>query len=243
MGDGREVHRVLLRREVSQGVEILSVRGPVRDSDAPALLNAVADAAALSPRGVLLDLSAATGMSPAAVDAIREARDLAPGWPRPSFVVCCSSAEVTAALGSWLPVREGREDGLAHVDDRRSGERHRIDLEKSVRSPARARAATAHMVAALHLEPMGDELALIVSELVTNAVRHAEPPVCLELQADDERVTVAVADGSPGRPVPRPAAADAEGGRGLPMINLLAAETGVRPNPPGKTVWAALSRP
>jgi anti-sigma regulatory factor (Ser/Thr protein kinase) len=99
------------------------------------------------------------------------------------------------------------------------------------------------MVAALHLEPISDELALVVSELVTNAVRHAEPPVRLELQADDERVTVAVADGSPGRPVARPAPADAEGGRGLPMIDLIAAETGVRPSPPGKTVWAALTRP
>lgn len=233
---------MLLRREVSQGVEILSVRGPVTESDAPPLLTAIADAAGLSPRGVLLDLSEATTMSTVALDAIREARDLAPGWPRPAFVVCCSSAEVTSALAAWVPVHPGREDGLAHVDDRRSAERHSIDLENSVRSPARARAATAHMVAALHLEPIGDELALVVSELVTNAVRHAEPPVRLELQADDDRVTVAVADGSPGRPVAREAAQDAEGGRGLPMINLIAAETGVRPSPPGKTVWAALAR-
>jgi anti-sigma regulatory factor (Ser/Thr protein kinase) len=126
--------------------------------------------------------------------------------------------------------------------ERRHARRHCIDLEDSVRSPARARQAAAEMVEQLHLEPIADELALIVSELVTNAVRHAGPPVRLELQAGDERVTVAVADGSPGRPVPRQAADDAEGGRGLPMIDLLAAETGVRPNPPGKTVWAALTR-
>jgi anti-sigma regulatory factor (Ser/Thr protein kinase) len=126
--------------------------------------------------------------------------------------------------------------------ERRHAQRHCIDLETSTRSPARARRATAEMVEQLHLEPIGDELALVVSELVTNAVRHAEPPLRLEIQADDDRVTVAVADGSPGLPVPRWAAADAEGGRGLPMIDLLAAETGVRANPPGKTVWAALTR-
>jgi hypothetical protein len=35
---------------------------------------------------------------------------------------------------------------------------------------------------------------------------------------------------------------DGEGGRGLPLVDLLASETGVRPSPPGKTVWAALAR-
>ena len=233
---------MLLRREVAQGVEIISVRGPVSDSDATALLNAIADAASLSPRGVLLDLSDTTRLSPLALAAVREARDLAPGWPHPSLVVCCAAAQVGEALGSGFPVHARREDGLAHIDDRRHGQRHQVDLEDSLRSPARARKVTADMVARLHLEPMGDELALVVSELVTNAVRHAGPPVRLEIQADDDRVTVAVADGSPGRPVPRQAADDAEGGRGLPMIDLLAAETGVRANPPGKTVWAALTR-
>ncbi|MDX6199559.1 MAG: hypothetical protein QOJ79_2710 [Actinomycetota bacterium] len=233
---------MLLRREVAQGVEILSVRGPVSAADAPALLNAIADAASLSPRGVLLDLTGATRIASVAVTALREARDLAPGWPHPAFVVCCTSTDVTGAVGGLLPVYPRREDGLAHVDDRRSGHRHQIDLADSVRSPARARQATAEMVQQLHLEPIGDELALVVSELVTNAVRHAQPPVRLEIQADDDRVTVAVADGSPGRPVARMASEDAEGGRGLAMIDLLAADTGVRPSPPGKTVWAALSR-
>ena len=233
---------MLLRREFAQGIDILSVRGPVNDSDAPALLNAIADAAGLSPRGVLLDLSETTSVAPVALAAIREARDVAPGWPRPALMVCCASDDVSSALSGVLPVHPRREDSLAHVDDRRRGHRHHIELEDSVRSPAKARRAAADVVAQLHLEPMGDELALVVSELVTTAVRHAEPPVRLEIQADDDRVTVAVADGSPGRPVPRDAADDAEGGRGLPMIDLLAAETGVRPSPPGKTVWAALTR-
>ena len=233
---------MLLRHEVAQGVEILSIRGPITDSDATALLNAITDATSLLPRGVLLDLSEATQIAPQAVAAIREAGALAQGWPKPAFVVCCPSSDVAAALETALPVHPRREEGMAHVDDRRSGPRHCIDLADSVRSPARARQATAEMVSELHLEPIGDELALVVSELVTNAVRHAEPPVRLEIQADDDRVTVAVADGSPGRPTPRTAPDDAEGGRGLPMIDLLAAETGVRPSPPGKTVWAALAR-
>jgi anti-sigma regulatory factor (Ser/Thr protein kinase) len=128
------------------------------------------------------------------------------------------------------------------VVDRRRGHRHHIDLEGTLRSPARARRAAAEVVAQLHLEPVGDDLALVVSELVTNAVRHAGPPMWMQIQADDERVTVAVADSSLRQPAARQAVDGAEGGRGLPMINLLAAETGVREHPPGKTVWAALRR-
>jgi anti-sigma regulatory factor (Ser/Thr protein kinase) len=236
------VHTVLLRREVARGVEILTVRGPVADADAPALLNAIADAVGLCPRGVILDLSDAGTMSALAFQAIREARATAPGWPRPALIVCSSSQQVTAALDSTMQVHIRLEDGFAHVDDRSTAPRHRMDLDSSAQSPARARAMAADVVADLHLEPLGDDLALVVSELVTNAIRYAAPPVELEIEADEHRVTVAVGDGSPGRPVPRQLTADSEGGRGLTLVDLVAAETGVRPHPPGKTVWAALAR-
>ena len=133
-----------------------------------------------------------------------------------------------------------RDSDVADAGDRRFAPRVCTELDATVRAPARARALAADLLQQRHIDGIGDELALVVSELVTNAVRHAEPPLRLELQADDHRVTVAVADGSTGHPRPREAADDAEGGRGLPMIELLAAETGVRPHPPGKTVWAAL---
>jgi anti-sigma regulatory factor (Ser/Thr protein kinase) len=150
---------------------------------------------------------------------------------------------MTAALQGFLPVHPRREDGLAHADDRRSASRSIVDLASDPQSPALARAATADFVAAQHLEPLADDLALVVSELVTNAVRHAEPPLRLEMQADERRVTVAVADGCPGGPTTRTADDEAEGGRGMFLVDLLAEETGCRPHPPGKTVWAALSRP
>jgi anti-sigma regulatory factor (Ser/Thr protein kinase) len=128
------------------------------------------------------------------------------------------------------------------VTDRRSAHRHVVDLEHCAQTPSVARAAAAELVAELHLEPIGDDVALVVSELVTNAVRHASPPVRLELSADDRRVTVGVADGSDRTPVARAADDDCEGGRGMPLVDLLAAESGVSPHPPGKTVWAALRR-
>jgi anti-sigma regulatory factor (Ser/Thr protein kinase) len=78
--------------------------------------------------------------------------------------------------------------------------------------------------------------------MVTNAVRHGQPPVELELVADPDVVTVAVADGSPRAPRRRTAADDAESGRGMALVDVLAEEHGVRPQPPGKAVWAAVRR-
>jgi anti-sigma regulatory factor (Ser/Thr protein kinase) len=237
------VHDVLLRREVAHGVEVIAVDGRVVDSDAGALGRAIADASLLEPRGVIVDLSGATGISRRALQVLCDARSGAPGWPRPALVVCSTDQKVMTALGAALPVHAGREEGYAHVDDRSSAPRRRMNLDGSMHSPAAARALAADVVADQQLETVADDLALVVSELVTNAIRYAQPPVEIEIETSDRAVTVAVADGSPGRPQPRDADEDAEGGRGLTLIDLVAAETGVRPKPPGKTVWAALQRP
>src|SRR4051812_4524251 len=100
----REVHRVLLRRDVAHGVQVLSVRGPVAEADASALAGAISDAMAVGPRGILVDLSEAGPVSANGLDVLRQARIAAPGWPRPSLLVCCTSAEVTDALRTWVPV-------------------------------------------------------------------------------------------------------------------------------------------
>lgn len=235
---------MLLRSEVADGVAVLAVQGPIAAFDAASLRTALEGAVALRPRGVLIDLSESTSLAPEALQVLREAQDVAPGWPRPAVVLCAEQQEVAALLaGAALPVYARRQDGLGHVDDRRRAPRRTFPLDHSPLSPASARAAAAELVTELHLELMADDVSLVVSELVTNAVRYADPPVTLEIQATDDEVTIAVADGSPGRPAPREADLDEEGGRGLTLIELLAAETGVRPQPPGKTVWAALPRP
>ncbi|MGW3954363.1 SpoIIE family protein phosphatase [Streptomyces sp. NPDC004752] len=78
---------------------------------------------------------------------------------------------------------------------------------------------------------------LIVSELVTNAIRYGSPPVRLRL-IRDSRLTCEVADGSSTAPRLRHARSMDEGGRGLFLVAQLAHRWGARYAADGKIIWA-----
>jgi anti-sigma regulatory factor (Ser/Thr protein kinase) len=116
----------------------------------------------------------------------------------------------------------------------------RVTLPAGPEGPGEARRVVARCAREHGFD--GDDLALVVTELVTNAVRHGAPPVELEIGTGTQTVTVVVADGGPGGPVPRDAGVDDEGGRGLLLVEGLSADSGVQARPPGKAVWAELPR-
>ncbi|MFJ7996226.1 SpoIIE family protein phosphatase [Streptomyces sp. NPDC096310] len=78
---------------------------------------------------------------------------------------------------------------------------------------------------------------LITSELVTNAIRHATPPIQLRL-IHDLSLICEVSDSSTTVPHLRRARAFDEGGRGLLLVAQLTQRWGSRHNPTGKTIWA-----
>jgi anti-sigma regulatory factor (Ser/Thr protein kinase) len=85
---------------------------------------------------------------------------------------------------------------------------------------------------------------LLVSEVATNAIRHGTPPVRLSLRLEKTRLRVEVTDSSPVLPeltTPNP---EQPGGRGLQIVQQLAATWGASSSPRrlGKTVWFELTR-
>jgi anti-sigma regulatory factor (Ser/Thr protein kinase) len=88
-----------------------------------------------------------------------------------------------------------------------------------------------------------DALLLVLSELVTNAVRQGDGAVTVTLETRRDSVLVEVFD--TGYRMPALAVADPEstGGRGLHVIEALAAEWGIREDLRGKSVWARVTRP
>jgi anti-sigma regulatory factor (Ser/Thr protein kinase) len=86
-----------------------------------------------------------------------------------------------------------------------------------------------------------DDAALLVSELVTNAVRHGEAPVTLLVDCDPAGITVVVQDAGQTLPAIRRTSRRIEGGRGLQLVSRIAADWGVRPTARGKQVWFRLA--
>ncbi|WP_426567327.1 SpoIIE family protein phosphatase [Streptomyces canus] len=101
----------------------------------------------------------------------------------------------------------------------------------------RARNLAAGQLAEWGLEGLEDSTKLIVSELVTNAVRHSSGPIDLRLTRHNV-LTVEVSDAGTCSPRPRNAGTSDEGGRGLFLVSQLSRRWGSRPIPGGKVVWA-----
>ncbi|WP_406401015.1 SpoIIE family protein phosphatase [Streptomyces sp. NBC_00879] len=79
---------------------------------------------------------------------------------------------------------------------------------------------------------------LVVSELVTNAIRYGRPPIQLRLIHENSTLICEVFDSSSTAPHMRRARTFDEGGRGLLLVGQLAQRWGTRHAPTGKTVWA-----
>ncbi|MEU1706988.1 SpoIIE family protein phosphatase [Streptomyces sp. NPDC005706] len=102
---------------------------------------------------------------------------------------------------------------------------------------AEVRASVARRLESWGLEELSFTTELILSELVTNAIRYGRAPIGVRLLR--ERTLICeVSDGSTTSPHLRYAASTDEGGRGLFLVAQLAERWGTRYTPNGKIIWA-----
>ncbi|MEU1517309.1 SpoIIE family protein phosphatase [Streptomyces sp. NPDC005811] len=115
-------------------------------------------------------------------------------------------------------------------------------LPREPRSVGRAREYARTRLLSWDLEPLVDTTELLVSELVTNALRYGEGEIRLRLLLD-RTLVCEVWDAGLVQPRRRRARDTDEGGRGLQLVGLLSAAWGSRRTPRGKTVWFELPLP
>lgn len=95
---------------------------------------------------------------------------------------------------------------------------------------------------------LGDEaldgVELVAGELIANAVRHAAPgPITVSVRQDDSAVVVEVQDTTSVLPHTSPVHLEAESGRGLQLVSVLADRHGADLTADGKRCWAAFDLP
>jgi len=118
-----------------------------------------------------------------------------------------------------------------------------MTLPATGRAPGLAREATRDALSTWHVAHLEETALLLVSELVTNVVRHARARVlamALWLEPERASLLIEVHDADPHEPRPRTPGRLEEGGFGFVLIEALAGKWGVRQTETGKAVWVEL---
>ncbi|MGW2936617.1 ATP-binding SpoIIE family protein phosphatase [Streptomyces sp. NPDC001156] len=158
--------------------------------------------------------------------------------PAPSLQATCDTV-----LEALLPADRPHDDvalllARTHALGARQVASWEVDADPV--SVSRARANVARQLSSWGLEELEFPTELMVSELVTNAIRYGRPPIGLRL-IRDRALVCEVSDASSTTPHLRRARTFDEGGRGLLLVAQIAEHWGTRHARQGKTVWAELS--
>ncbi|MEU6369290.1 SpoIIE family protein phosphatase [Streptomyces sp. NPDC046931] len=144
-----------------------------------------------------------------------------------------------AVLDARLPSRPG--DDIALIVARTQAltadqvDEHHVPMDPA--AVGEVRAAVTRRLAEWELEELTFTTELILSELVTNAIRYGSPPIHVRVLRGRSLICE-VFDGSSTSPHLRYAAMTDEGGRGLFLVAQLAERWGTRYTPTGKVIWA-----
>jgi anti-anti-sigma regulatory factor/anti-sigma regulatory factor (Ser/Thr protein kinase) len=235
-----------------RGVTVAELRGPLTLATVPGIRAILLKCLADCPTALIIDLAGLTADSDLPLAVFRAVQRQATRWPGVPMLLCQPSPALSArldvlALGRDLPVLGTVADALAAVERPvLARPTVRLDLPTTGGAGQRARAAVARSCRDWSLESHREHAELIVSELVSNAVRHAAAPFQLLLAVRGDYLHLAVHDASPRLPVPpattpgQPSTADH--GWGLRLISAFASSWGSLPTANGKVVWATLRR-
>jgi anti-sigma regulatory factor (Ser/Thr protein kinase) len=118
----------------------------------------------------------------------------------------------------------------------------RLELPAAPESPRSARRFVTDQLGAWGYRSLAADAALLTSELVANAVRYATEPYAVEVVDLQDGVLVAVEDADHELPVRQHPGPESAGGRGLAIVESVAAAWGARDVPAsGKLVWFRLA--
>ena len=157
------------------------------------------------------------------------------GWPN-SDSGPPSSREVAFQFSSQLSWSVVKWTGIAT-----GATRWGWDLDADTSLVADARHRIGELLTSWGCDALIADAQLVVTELLTNSILHAESACRVTLELSPEGLRIEVTDRDPSPPEPQPFDREREGGRGLLIVGTLASAWGIEQREGGKTVWAELA--
>jgi len=200
------------------------------------------------PSGIVVDVAGLTFWDDLTLMVFSRFASTAAEWSACPMVVCAPSALLWSALKrlaitQTVGVYPTRAQAVVAVEAA-AARRVRQRLSATPAAPALARRTVVEACQAWGLPDLVDDAEVVVTELVANAVRHVGGDLHLDIALGQRFLHLSLRDGSRVAPVRKlPDPDTGRGGRGLILIDALAASWGSTLTLEGKAVWARLRLP
>lgn len=242
--------RIDFQVEDTSPVTVVRLSGPLDMTTTRPVHDALQQCLATQPAALVVDMATVRVRQPLALSVFAAVARQASVWPDVPVLLCGTERESVdwlAETGAGRRVRvrasraEALREALGEADRRTATPRVRTCLQPVAQACRWARDLADETCQRWGLPDLIAPTRLVLSELVTNAVRHANTPMEVTLTLRRPYLHVAVADGNrdPLQSARRPPST-AEGGRGLLLVREMAQRWGWLPAGSGKVVWALL---
>ena len=228
-------HRVA----TAQAFPLVHLAGTLDREPAPGMRAALLVVLAEQPVAVVVDVADLGLAEPSAAEALRELREETSDWPAARLALAAPDRGRWRDTG-W-PVWPGATEACGSLGEPDHDSRVTLRLEPVVGAARRSRETITEACDRWDRAELAGSACIVVTELVNNVVAHARTPMTVLVAARNNGVAVAVRDESSRTPsfsgAPAPTA---YGGRGMLLIDSVAARWGCLPLGTGKIVWAVL---
>ncbi|WP_426507186.1 ATP-binding protein [Dactylosporangium sp. McL0621] len=246
---------------------VVRLAGRLDVDNSPALRAAVLACLAAEPSVIVLDVAGLRHDDDVALTVLPALAQHAAAWPGSALTLAAAPPSLASALDRMAVARLMRmyptaDAALAGAAATEATERVRATLPPMLDATAAARHLVGRACTRWGFDRLRDIAELVVTELVSNVLRHAGTDMEVTVAHDRRLLHVSVRDrgqgvprlgGRPSRPAPRlgrtgrengrpdPDEGPREDGRGLLVVSALTRAWGCIPVPDGKVVWATVA--
>jgi anti-sigma regulatory factor (Ser/Thr protein kinase)/anti-anti-sigma regulatory factor len=224
---------------------LVDVRGELTTANSPDVRRQLA-ALLTAHRCVILDINQLRLQCTNTLQVLTSAMDQAGGWPQARLTVCTADRLMRQTLqacgeANLLWIARDATLALSRCSTRPRRVRAGWTAPATTEAPGWLRSEVTHRCRQWGLDDgsIADTL-IVMNELATNAVDHAGTQMRVHLAYDGTLMRCWVRDFAHDPPRLQPHDAYAARGRGLQMVEALAARWGWASHPNGKSVWAVL---